>query len=102
MEHITSTEQFKNLVQGNKVGLMIHKQGCPYCEKAEPWVEDLSNTLTDRKIASVKKEDAEDLVELFNVKMYPTFVLLNNGVVSEVFFGDTQEEKVRDFLSKEF
>lgn len=83
------------------VAVMIHKTGCPFCEKAEPWMKELGDELTDRIVCEVNKDDIPDLMGKFNLVMYPTFVLIREGKVLDIFYGDTQEDKVKSFISKE-
>lgn len=98
---IKNEEKLKEFVSEGQVVLMIHKKECPFCDKAMPWFEEFSETFTDRKFAEVEKDDIVTLLTHFNIEMYPTFVLINNGIIQDTFFGDTQKEKVKEFVSKE-
>ena len=100
IKKITSDEDFKELIVNGETALMISKSGCPFCDKAKPWLEDLSKEFQTREIALVNKDDIPKLMEVFQVQMYPTFVLIKDGVVIDTFFGDTQEDKVKSFMSK--
>lgn len=101
IKKITSDEEFKNTITSGETALMIHKHGCPFCDKAKPWLDDLSKEFENRQIALVSKEDIPKLMEVFQVRMYPTFVLIKDGKVIDTFFGDTLEDKVKTFMSKD-
>ena len=99
---ITSKQEFYNTISENKVALMVYKQGCSYCDKAMPWMRELSLELGDRIVAIMSQNVSGDLVDTLGVKVFPTFILLEDGVVSDMFYGDTKEEKVKAFMSKDF
>ena len=86
------------MISHGKSVIMIHRDGCPYCEKAEPWMEELAKEF--QNIACANKKDIPKIMDVFQVQMYPTFVALEDGTVSETFFGDTVEDKVKDFVKK--
>lgn len=98
LDNISSTTSLKEYLTKNKnVILMIHKHNCPYCEKAKPWLEEF-NTNPETKIAEAEKENIREVLDAFQVKMYPTFVSIENGIITDIFFGDTQYDKVKDFV----
>lgn len=99
--NFNSEEEFiENITSGDLVAVMITKTGCPFCEKAKPWMNELGDDLNDRKVAIINKDNLPNLLEKFNLAMYPTFLLIKEGKVLDVFYGDTQENKVKDFISK--
>ncbi len=97
---IKADDEFKNYISNGKSVIMIFKDGCPFCEKAHPWLEEFVQEFDNKNIAQVNKEDIPKIMDVFQVKMYPTFVAINNGVVEDTFFGDTVYDKVRDFVVK--
>lgn len=103
VRHIKSDEDFKGTISKGNSFIMIHKTDCPFCEKAMPWVEEVcSNGSSDVVIATANKDNIVKTMEVFQVSMYPTFVQIKDGKVLATFFGDTVEDKVKDFLSKSF
>ena len=102
LEKIGNRDEFKDFMMNDKSVVMIHKTSCPFCERAMPWLEEFSSSFPEAKIALANKDDIADILELFQVKMYPTFISLSNGRVVDTFFGDTVKEKVNDFLEKVF
>lgn len=99
MLHIKNIDEFKEAIMKKSV-IMIHKTNCPFCEKAEPWMEELSIKHPEATIATVNKDDIAKVLDVFQVKMYPTFVAFDEGKVIDMFYGDTQEEKVKSFVEK--
>ena len=98
--NIETKEQFKDVIISGESVIMIHKTECSYCKKAKPWLEEEAKVNKSRKIATVNKDTISDLLDAFHVKMYPTFVLIKDGVVQDIFFGDTKEDKVKEFINK--
>lgn len=98
---IKNDQEFKDLILSGESAIMIHKTGCPFCEKAKPWIEEVAQNSKTRKIAFLNKEDTPKLMDVFQVSMYPTFVLIKDGKVIDTFFGDTIEDKVKAFMTKE-
>jgi thiol-disulfide isomerase/thioredoxin len=79
---------------------MILRDDCPYCAKVEPWMEELSEKYSNN--AAVNKKDIPKILGVFQVTMYSTFLALENGTISEAFFGDTVEDKVKKFFIGRF
>ena len=98
LKHIPDIESFKEEIMKDKAVIMIHKTNCPFCEKAEPWLEELAKEQPNASISVVNKDDIASVLEVFQVKMYPTFVSFSKGRVVDIFYGDTQEDKVKDFV----
>lgn len=98
LKHIPDIDSFKDEIMKEKAVIMIHKTNCPFCEKAEPWLEELAKENQTANISVVNKDDIASVLEVFQVKMYPTFVSFSKGQVVDVFFGDTQEDKVKEFV----
>lgn len=96
---IKDQQDFVNHIKTGTSVVQIHKHGCPYCEKSQPWLEELSKV---HKVEFLLAENTKipDLLEKFNLKSYPTFLVIENGVIKDTFSGDTQEEKVKDFVNK--
>jgi thioredoxin-like negative regulator of GroEL len=100
---IKSDDDFKGTISKGNSFIMIHKSGCPFCEKAMPWVSEVCAAgNSDVVIATANKDDIPKTMEVFQVSMYPTFVQIKDGKVLQTFFGDTVEDKVKDFLNCSF
>ena len=97
---INNLEEFKEIILNGKSIIMIHKTGCPFCIKAMPWMKEFAHEHTNSIICEVNKNNISQLLELFQVQMYPTFVALNNGKIEDIFFGDTKYDKVKEFVEK--
>ena len=98
--NIKSDQNFKEFIQDGKCVIMIHKTGCPFCEAAMPWMKEFSEEFLEKKIALVNRDNIPGVMKAFQVKMYPTFVAIENGIVRDTFFGDTKYDKVRNFVVK--
>ena len=68
--------------------------------KAMPWMEEFSEEYKDVSISEANEKNIREVLDHFQVKMYPTFVYFSEGKVIDIFFGDTQYDKVREFIEK--
>lgn len=93
------TELKENLVK-DKVFLMIHKTDCPFCEKAKPWLEQYQEKYPSLLFLQINKDKLPNLLDQFNLRMYPTFLFIEKGVVKDTFYGDTNYNKIVDFIEK--
>ena len=100
--NIKSQEEFIENIKEGLTFVMISKENCGYCEKGKPIFEKFSKKYEKRKFLIVKNEVIPDILEAFQVKMYPTFVAITNGKVDDVFFGDTREETIEEFIQKNY
>lgn len=98
VKEILNVDSFKEEIMREKSVIMIHKLNCPFCDKAKPWLDELSQEHPQGNISIVDKDNIQSVLEVFQVKMYPTFVSFSEGKVVDIFFGDTQEDKVKDFV----
>ena len=100
VKHLNSESELKEIIQSGKTVLMIHKTDCPFCEKAMPWLDDYAKEFSEITIATINKDDIPNLLDAFNLVMYPTFVAINGGQVVDTFYGNTDYELVKEFISK--
>ena len=100
LSKISNKEEFKDKIILDKSIVMIHKDDCPFCKKAMPWMEEFSEEYKDVSISEANEKNIREVLDHFQVKMYPTFVYFSEGKVIDIFFGDTQYDKVREFIEK--
>lgn len=100
LKSIKNTKEFKEIILNGKSIVMIHKTGCPYCIKAMPWMKEFAQEYEDKIICEVNKENISEIMAQFQVEMYPTFISFNKGKIENMFFGDTQYDKVKSFIEK--
>jgi thioredoxin-like negative regulator of GroEL len=98
IKKIHSDQDFKEFISQDKSIVLIHKTGCPYCEKALTWIEhDIESSLP---IGKANKDDIPKILDLIQIPMYPTFILFEKGSVKDIFYGDTVFDKVKDFIKR--
>lgn len=95
---IKDQQDFVDNIKKDTSVVQIHKEGCPYCVKSKPWLEELSK-VHKVKFLLVENTKIPDLLDKFNLKSYPTFLIIENGIIKDTFSGDTREEKVNDFVN---
>lgn len=100
VKHLHSEAELKEIITTGKTILMIHKTNCPFCEKAEPWLDEFAEHFKEITITSINKDNLPNLLEAFNLVMYPTFVAINEGQVVDTFYGNTDYNLIKEFISK--
>lgn len=75
---------------------------CGPCKMMSPILEQLALEWEGKlKIVKVDADDAEDLVETYQVQGLPTFALFLDGRVAATFAGAVPKERLKQFVSKE-
>lgn len=100
LKHLSSTREFKSHISQDNSIIMIHKTNCPYCERAIPWMKEHTRDYPKANIALANKDDIKEVLNVFQVYSYPTFVAFKSGKITDIFFGDTVYEKVIDFFRR--
>jgi len=100
LKKISNTAEFKEAIMKENAIVMIHKTNCPYCIKAFPWMDELSEKYSEKFIGEVNKDDISEVLEVFQIKMCPTFIYAKKGKIEDIFYGNTQYELVVDFVER--
>ncbi|XP_049849975.1 thioredoxin domain-containing protein-like [Schistocerca gregaria] len=76
-----TTKDFYTRIQSDKWFIMFHAPWCLYCKQAMPTWESLASEtkLEGFQIASVDCVSESLLCKKFNIRGYPTFILVENG-----------------------
>jgi thioredoxin-related protein len=70
----------EGMVAGKKELLLIHMDGCHYCEKLQPeWDKFVSENNTAVTTKSMEKDENKSLVTSYGVQGFPTILLLDEG-----------------------
>jgi len=74
---------------GSKELLLLHMNGCGHCEKLMPeWKNFVANNDTNIKPRDVEMNEDPDLIKKYNVKGFPTILLLGeNGKKLDTYDG---------------
>jgi len=100
LRKISNTTEFKEAIMLEDAVIMIHKTNCPYCVNAFPWMDELSEKYPEKFMGEVNKDDISKVLEVFQIKMCPTFIYAKKGKIEDVFYGNTQYELVVDFVER--
>lgn len=97
--HVTS-ENFENevLKSDKPVCIDFWASWCGPCQMVAPIVEELSDEITDVKIAKVNVDEQPDLAQKFRVMSIPTMVLLKDGKVVDTTVGAQPKEDLLHFI----
>lgn len=91
---------FKNVdFNRDNVALLFHTTWCGYCNKLEPEWNLFSNNIKQVKTLKIDCDQHSDIVNLFNVRGYPTIFGINAGKISEYNQGRTSGDMTRWFTN---
>lgn len=99
--HVTS-ENFENevLKSDKPVCIDFWADWCGPCQMVAPIVEELSQELTDVKLAKVNVDEQPELAQKFQVMSIPMMVLIRDGKVADTTVGAQPKEDLLRFITE--
>jgi thioredoxin 1 len=74
---------------------------CHPCKRTRPIVEELNREQTTAGFQIIDVDDNADLVETFNIKSVPTFILFINGIEKKRVIGSQTREQLEELINYE-
>jgi thiol-disulfide isomerase/thioredoxin len=71
---------------------------CPPCKKTRPIVEELNHEQTEAGFQIIDVDDNFDLVEAFEIKSVPTFIMFDGGIETKRIIGGQNKEDLVKFI----
>ncbi len=81
---------------GSKGLVYFFSPGCRACKHQTPIIKELQSS--NKNIFDVDISRDMDTAKVFGIKATPTTILVENGIVKQVFLGVKQKEDLRAFL----
>ncbi len=79
---------------------LCHMTECGYCKKMMPDWDKLGSKVGNIKITKTERNEDPEMMDKYNVKGYPTIVLLDkNGTLLETYDGDRDYTSFMEYLS---
>lgn len=72
---------------------------CQPCKKTKPIVEELNREQTVAGFQIIDVDDNPALVENFNIRSVPTFILFEEGIEKNRIIGGQTREQLEDFIN---
>lgn len=72
---------------------------CQPCKRTRPIVEELNREQTTAGFQIIDVDDNPELVQNFNIRSVPTFVLFENGIEQNRITGSQTREQLEGFIN---
>lgn len=72
---------------------------CQPCKRTRPIVEDLNRNQTIAGFQIIDVDDNPELVNNFNIRAVPTFILFEEGIEKNRITGGKTKEQLEDFIN---
>lgn len=97
--HLTKENFESEVMQSDKpVFIDFWADWCGPCQMVAPVIEEISNEVTDVKIAKVNVDEEMELAQKYSVMSIPTMVLIKNGEVVNTTVGAQPKEDILKFI----
>lgn len=99
---VVKIDEFEKIILScNLTVVDFYADWCGPCKRIAPYIEELSNddSFVDITFLKVDVDNAEDIIEKYNIQSMPTFLFLKNG--KEVYrFSGANKDKLLDTINK--
>lgn len=96
-----NSENFKDVVQGEKVLVDFYADWCGPCKMLSPVLEEIGNERSSVKIVKVNVDEEESIAREYGIMSIPTLLLFENGALKKSQTGFLPKELVLEFMEKE-
>lgn len=104
MESITSTEQFKTIIENEESVIIKFQAGwCPDCTRMDMFIEPIIEEYNQYKWFDVNRDELPDMAEQYEVMGIPSLLIFKNGNKTAHLHSANAKspEEVTEFLSKQ-
>jgi thioredoxin 1 len=96
MEKLTSVERFHKIIKKHKyVFVDICAEWCGPCKKIAPKIESLALEYNNIKFVTIDCDEFPKLCKSLEVRSLPTFILFEEGYITNTIVGANIEEVVK-------
>ncbi|CEF60816.1 Thioredoxin family and Thioredoxin-like fold domain and Thioredoxin domain-containing protein [Strongyloides ratti] len=95
VKHVTSKSELDKIFSASKGSLIVldfYASWCGPCHLVAPQFSKMAKKYTDVVFIKIDVDEAEDLAELYDVKVMPTFHFIKDDVTITVLEGNCVEE----------
>lgn len=96
-----NSENFKDVIQGEKVLVDFYAEWCGPCKMLSPILEEIGNERSSVKIVKVNVDEEESIAREYGIMSIPTLLLFENSVLKKSQTGFLPKELVLEFMESE-
>ena len=100
MKHITSKEEFYELIKKDKVLVDFYAEWCGPCQMLSPVLEKLSKEYTDIEFVKVNTDEFLELAEEYKILSIPALKVFEKGKVVKESVGLISKQELLELLDK--
>ncbi len=96
-----NSENFKEVIQRDRVLVDFYADWCGPCKMLSPILEEIGNERSSVKIVKVNVDEEENIAREYGIMSIPTLVLFENGSLKKSQTGFLPKEQVLEFMEEE-
>ncbi len=94
--HVTIENFEEEVLNSSKLVLLdFYATWCGPCQRLSPVLEEISNEENKVKIIKINEAENEELMEKYNVNMFPTIIIVKDGEEQERIVGYVEKETLK-------
>ena len=100
MKHITSKEEFYEIIKKDKVLVDFYAEWCGPCQMLSPVLEKLSKEYTDIEFIKVNTDDFLELAQEYKIMSIPALKVFEKGKITKESVGLISKQELLELLGK--
>ena len=98
MKYLEKTDNFKELIQKEKVLVDFYADWCGPCQMLTPVLEELSKDHEELEIIKINTDNFMELAQEYGIMSIPALKLFSKGEIVKEKVGFMPKEELEDFI----
>ena len=98
MKYLEKTDNFKELIQKEKVLVDFYADWCGPCQMLTPVLEELSKDHEELEIIKINTDNFMELAQEYGIMSIPALKLFSKGEIVKEKVGFMTKEELEDFI----
>ena len=98
MKYLEKTDNFKELIQKEKVLVDFYADWCGPCQMLTPVLEELSKEHEELEIIKINTDNFMELAQEYGIMSIPALKLFSKGEIVKEKVGFMTKEELEDFI----